>query len=334
MKVLITGGVGYIGSHIVLELLSEGHEVQIVDNLINSSESVVRNLDSLTDKSFLFSRSDVQDEKTLLSVFHAFRPDAVIHMAGLKAVGESSSLPVKYYEENLFSTIVLLKVMSIFDCENLIFSSSATVYGEAIYLPYDENHRVLPTNPYGRTKLFSEEIIRDWARAKSTRSSVLLRYFNPVGAHFSGKIGESPRGVPNNLMPIIAQVATGKIGKLDIFGCDYDTRDGSGERDYIHVTDLAKAHLAALYFGQRNMGTEVFNIGTGRGVTVLEMIQNFELANDIVVPYQIVGRRAGDVASSIASVDKAQELLSWRATLDLNVMCRSVWQWQQHNSQP
>ncbi|MDP5086086.1 MAG: UDP-glucose 4-epimerase GalE [Yoonia sp.] len=331
MRVLVTGGAGYIGSHTVLKLLGQGYEVLVLDNYANSSPQALARVKILAQRGFDIREGDVCDAAFLNDVFADFRPDAVIHFAGLKAVGESNQEPLHYYKKNVSGSITLLECMQAHDCRQIVFSSSATVYGEAEYLPYDEAHPLQPTNPYGRTKLFVEEIIRDWAKSWPAASAVLLRYFNPVGADPSGLIGEDPRAIPNNLVPYIAQVAVGRLDHLNVFGDDYDTRDGTGERDYIHVEDLADAHLAAVRYAQDHKGCEAINIGTGHGTTVLELLAAFEEASGKKIAHQTVAKREGDVARSFASVSKAYDLLGWRAERDVADMCRSTWNWQSNN---
>ena len=331
MRILITGGAGYIGSHTLLELLSKQHEICILDNYSNSSPQALARVAHLTNVGFQQIEGDIRDGDNLNNLFKDFAPEAVIHFAGLKAVGESVSSPLKYYEQNVCGTISLLQAMDRAGCNNLVFSSSATVYGEPQYLPFDEHHPCAPTNPYGRTKYFIEEIVKDWAAANPDACAVLLRYFNPVGAHASGVIGEDPNDIPNNLMPYISQVAAGKLARLQVFGDDYDTRDGSGLRDYIHVVDLAHAHVSALDYAASSKGIETFNIGTGEGATVFEVIRAFEAASKRAIPYDVVRRRPGDVATSIANPAKANDVLGWRAELDLSDICRDAWNWQSKN---
>ena len=331
MRVLLTGGAGYIGSHTLVKLLKQSDDVLVLDNFSNSSPQALERVRRLVQTPFDIREGDVCDAAYLDEVFAEFRPDAVIHFAGLKAVGESNEKPLLYYGQNVSGSIALLSCMQKYDCRQIVFSSSATVYGEALYLPYDEAHPLKPTNPYGRTKFFIEEIIRDWAKSWPQASAVLLRYFNPVGADASGLIGEDPRTIPNNLVPYVSQVAVGRLSHLNVFGDDYDTRDGTGERDYIHVEDLAKAHLAAVRYAQANTGCEAINIGTGKGTTVLELLKAFEDASGQKIAYKVVSKRDGDVARSFASVSKAEELLGWRAERDLNDMCRSTWNWQSKN---
>jgi len=331
MRILVTGGAGYIGSHTLLQLLRERHEVAVLDNYSNSSPEALRRVKLLANADFEIREGDVQDAACLSEVFGGFRPEAVVHFAGLKAVGESSEKPLEYYAQNVGGTIALLKAMQAHDCPRIVFSSSATVYGEAIYLPYDEVHPLQPASPYGRTKYFIEEIIRDWTLSWKDASAVLLRYFNPVGADASGRIGEDPNGIPNNLVPYIAQVAVGRLKQLGVFGNDYDTRDGTGERDYIHVEDLARAHLAAIDYAAGTTGCEAINVGTGRSATVLEMVKAFEKAAQREIPYKIAPRREGDVGSMLAGVAKAERLLGWQARLDIDDMCKTTWKWQSEN---
>ncbi|MDB2584842.1 UDP-glucose 4-epimerase GalE [Alphaproteobacteria bacterium] len=329
MRVLVTGGAGYIGSHTLVELLVAGHEAFVIDNLCNGHEGALARVKQLANKDFGFFESDIRDSEALDKAFLGFKPEAVIHFAGLKAVGESVEQPLTYYENNVAGSIELLKAMDAHDCKKIVFSSSATVYGTPQYLPLDEEHSVSPVNPYGQTKLMVENILKDWVH--DGRSATALRYFNPVGAHVSGRIGEDPHGIPNNLMPYIAQVAIGKREALKIFGDDYETRDGTGERDYIHVTDLAKAHLAALDAMLGQSGFEVYNIGTGSGATVKELLAAYETACGHKLAFEVTGRRSGDVASSVASPKKANERLHWVANLSIDEATSSSWQWQSQN---
>ncbi len=329
MNVLLTGGMGYIGSHTVVVLLRAGHQVVLYDNLSNSSDQVLEKLSQITGRPIPFVKGDVRDTELLKSTLTAHRIDAVIHFAGLKAVGESMDKPVEYYANNVQGTISLLQAMQSVDIKTLVFSSSATVYGEPQYLPLDENHPTSATNPYGRSKLHIEEMLNDVAGSAPDWRIACLRYFNPVGAHESGLIGENPNGVPNNLMPYIAQVATGQRPCLSVFGGDYATEDGTGVRDYIHVMDLAEGHAAALSFLSQTPGWHAINLGTGHGYSVLDMVQAFEKASGCQVPYQIVARRAGDVAACYANPNKASECLNWRATRSLGDMCASTWRFQQ-----
>ncbi|MFD1195247.1 UDP-glucose 4-epimerase GalE [Seohaeicola saemankumensis] len=331
MRVLVTGGAGYIGSHTVLRLLRAKHEVLVLDNFSNSSPEALRRVKGLANADFDICEGDARDRGVLNQAFGDFSPEAVIHFAGLKSVGESQEQPLEYHSQNVAGSIELLAAMKRHDCSRLVFSSSATVYGEAQYLPFDEDHPLQPTNPYGRSKFFTEEIIRDWAASWSDVSAVLLRYFNPVGADTSGRIGEDPSGVPNNLLPYIAQVAVGRLAQLTVFGGDYNTRDGTGERDFIHVEDLARAHLAAINYTVKAKGCVAINVGTGAGATVLEMVKGFKKASGREIPYKIAERREGDVARSVAAVSKAERLLRWSAELGLSDMCESTWHWQSSN---
>lgn len=331
MKVFVTGGAGYIGSHTLVALLTAGHEVCVFDNYSNGSPVALARVRQLTNRDLIDVDGDICDADALTRAVADFEPDAVIHFAGLKAVGESNEVPLRYYQTNVTGSMNLLAAMDAAGCRRIVFSSSATVYGEAQYLPFDEAHPVAPTNPYGRTKAMAEDVIRDWTLSTPGSSAVLLRYFNPVGAHESGRIGEDPQGIPNNLMPFVAQVAIGRRDRLAIFGDDYDTRDGTGERDYIHVVDLAAAHLAALEYSTRTDGCEAINIGTGRGITVRELVAAYERACNRTLPVEIAARRPGDVAISYAATGKAERLLGWRAALDVDAMCTSSWRWQSNN---
>ncbi len=332
MNVLVTGGAGYIGSHTCLELLEKGFGVVVIDNLCNSNPKSLERVQALTGKSLTFYEGDVRDEALLRKIFAAHDIGCVIHFAGLKAVGESVSIPWKYYDNNLNSTLVLTKVMEEVGMKNLIFSSSATVYTADNEMPLREESRTGGcTNPYGWTKYMTEQILSGMARADQEWSIVLLRYFNPVGAHASGQIGEDPRGIPNNLMPYITQVAVGRREFLSVFGSDYDTPDGTGVRDYIHVVDLAKGHVAAMNYAEQNKGCAVFNLGTGVGYSVLDMVKAFEEANGVAVPYQIAPRRPGDIATCYADPARSAELLGWQAEKTLVDMCRDSWHWQSTN---
>ena len=332
MHVFVTGGAGYIGSHTCLELLNQGHRVTVLDNLCNSNpESLVR-VRELTGKELTFVEGDVRDEELLSRVFAENSFDCVIHFAGLKAVGESVSQPWRYYDNNLNSTLVLTKVMEKYGVKQLIFSSSATVYTADNPMPLVETSRTGGcTNPYGWTKYMTEQILSGLCHADPTWSVCLLRYFNPIGAHESGRIGEDPRGIPNNLMPFVTQVAVGRREKLSVFGNDYDTPDGTGVRDYIHVVDLAKGHVAACAYVTAHTGCEVFNLGTGTGYSVLDIVKTFEEVNGVAVPYVITDRRPGDIATCYASPDKSAQVLGWAAEKNLADMCRDSWRWQSQN---
>ena len=331
MKILITGGAGYIGSHTLLELIKAGHKAVVVDSLINGHAEAIGRVGRLTNTDVQLAVGDIRDKLFLESIFTEFAPDAVIHFAGLKAVGESVENPMAYYDVNVSGSRVLLEVMQSQGCHRIVFSSSATVYGEPQYLPYDENHLVAPINPYGWTKFMVEQMLGDWSAAHPERSAISLRYFNPVGAHPSGLIGEDPLGQPNNLMPFIAQVAVGTRSELQVYGDDYDTRDGTGERDYLHVVDLAKAHVLSLEALVSQTGHEIINIGTGRGVTVKEIVEAFETACGHSIKTRIVARRVGDLASYYANSERAQVRLGWAANLSLADMCRDTWTWQSQN---
>jgi len=332
MNVFVTGGTGYIGSHTCVELLSAGHSVVVADNLVNSSAESLRRVERITGKSLVFYETDLRDRDALDGIFSKHDFDCVIHFAGLKAVGESVEKPLMYYENNLTSTMNLLSAMEKHGVKRIIFSSSATVYSQENAMPVDENARTGDcTNPYGWTKFMCEEILRSQARADGALSVMLLRYFNPVGAHPSGLIGEDPRGIPNNLMPYIAQTAAGRREHLNVFGNDYDTPDGTGVRDYIHVVDLSRGHVAAMEYMADRTGTEVINLGTGVGYSVLDMVKAFEKATGIRIPYVIAPRRPGDVATVYADPAKSFRLLGWRAEKTLEDMCRDSWNWQSHN---
>ncbi len=330
-SVLVTGGAGYIGSHACVELLNHGHDVTVVDNLSNSSEESLRRVGEITGRRLDFGRVDLLDAAALEKVFRAKRFDAVLHFAGLKAVGESGEVPLRYYTNNVTGTLVLLETMKRHGVRNLVFSSSATVYGEPAGLPLTEDSPLGPTNPYGRTKLMIEDICRDLARAEKGWRILLLRYFNPVGAHGSGKIGEDPRGIPNNLVPFILQVAVGRRPRLKVFGDDWPTPDGTGVRDYIHVVDLALGHLSALEALPRTEGCVAFNLGTGSGTSVLEMVRAVEETSGQKIPYEVVGRRPGDIAACWADPARAAQGLSWRASRGLREMCADSWRWQKAN---
>ena len=332
MNILVTGGTGYIGSHTVIELLSAGHSVAVVDNLSNSSRVSLRRVEAITGQAVPFYEADIRDREALESVFAAQRFDCCIHFAGLKAVGESVSKPWEYYENNVVGTLTLLDVMRRHGCKNIVFSSSATVYGDPTVIPITENcPKGTCANPYGRTKAMQEDILTDMQYADREWNVVLLRYFNPIGAHASGLIGEDPGGVPNNLMPYITQVAVGRRPYLRIYGNDYDTPDGTGVRDYIHVVDLAKGHVAALAAIRAKSGTAVYNLGTGKGCSVLEVVRAFEKATGISVPYRVEPRRPGDIAESWSDPSKAERELGWKAEKSIEDMCRDSWNWQRRN---
>ena len=327
--ILLTGATGYIGSHTWLELLLAGNRVIGLDNFINSSPLALSRIESLAGQKLEFIEGNVCDKAFLETVFKKYPIKGVIHFAALKAVGESVAQPLRYYQNNLGGLFTLLEVMQENNCKNFVFSSSATVYGDPSEVPINESAPVQPTNPYGQTKLMSEQVLRDLEVSDPSWRVAYLRYFNPVGAHDSGLIGENPNGLPNNLMPFVAQVAVGKLAQLSVYGDDYDTPDGTGVRDYIHVMDLAEGHVAALAYLATHPGLNVFNLGTGRGYSVLEMIKAFEAASGKPVPYQIVPRRAGDVGTSYASVAQATAALKWQARRDLKDMCESGWKFQQ-----
>ena len=330
MKILVTGGAGYIASHTNVLLLEKGYDVVVVDNLSNSCEESIKRVEKMTDKSIVFYKGDCRDEKLLDKVFTENNIDAVIHFAGLKAVGESCRLPLLYYDNNMNSNIVLARVMAKHGCKKIVFSSSATVYGVPKTLPLTEECPLGVTNPYGATKLLGEQFFSDMQRSDNEWHVMLLRYFNPVGAHASGNIGEDPQGIPNNLMPYVSQVAVGKLPYLNVFGNDYPTPDGTGVRDYIHVVDLAEAHIKALEH-ITEYGIGIFNIGTGNGYSVLEMIKAFEKACGHEIPYKIAPRRSGDVAECYAACDKAEKYLGFKAKHNLDDMCRDLWKWQSQN---
>lgn len=328
MKILLTGGAGYIGSHTAVVLAEAGLDVVLYDNLFNSKRTVLDRLEEITGMPLPFVEGDVRDTAHLEETLRKHDVDAVIHFAGLKALGESIEKPIEYYDNNIVGTISLIKAMREAGIKTLVFSSSATVYGDPKYLPLDEEHPTSTTNPYGRSKLQIEEILADVTKADDGWRVACLRYFNPVGAHQSGLIGEDPSDTPNNLVPYIAQVASGKLPYLNIFGNDYDTRDGTGIRDYIHVMDLAEGHRAALDYLATHTGNHIINLGTGRGYSVLEMVKTFEEASGEKVPYQITSRRPGDIATCYAKVDMAHQQLGWRASRSLDEMCSSTWSFQ------
>ncbi len=332
MKILVTGGAGYIGSHTVIELLNAGHEVVIIDNLVNSSRIAVNRVEEITGAKIPFYEVDIRDREKLESVFADHKFDCCIHFAGLKAVGESVAFPWEYYDNNINGTLVLLDVLRKNGCKNIIFSSSATVYGTPAVIPITEDcPKGQCTNPYGQTKSMLEQIMMDMQKADPEWNIVLLRYFNPIGAHPSGRIGESPNGIPNNLMPYITQVAVGKLKELGVFGNDYDTPDGTGVRDYIHVVDLANGHVKALQAIENKCGLAIYNLGTGQGYSVLDLVKAFEEANGIKVPYVIKPRRPGDIATCYSDPSKAERELGWKAQYGVVDMCRDSWRWQKNN---
>lgn len=329
MNILLTGGTGYIASHTAIDLVKAGYNVVLFDNLSNSCRDAVARIESITNQTIPFVEGDVRDTSLLSKTIQDYHVDAVIHFAGLKAVGESVQKPLEYFDNNVGGTVSLLKAMQENQVKILVFSSSATVYGEPKYLPIDEEHPTNPTNPYGRTKLHIEHMLHDIVSSDSKFSVVCLRYFNPVGAHESSLIGESPHGAPNNLMPFVSQVAAGKRAKVNVFGSDYPTVDGTGVRDYIHILDIASGHLAAINFLVTNKGWHIINLGTGLGTSVLEMINQFASSSGRTIPYEFVDRRHGDVASCYASAKKAEKLLKWKAARDLKSICSDAWSWQE-----
>ena len=329
MKILVTGGAGFIGSHTVVELQNAGHEPVILDNLYNASEKVLGRIEAITGKKVPFYQVDIRDREGLNKVFDAEKPEAVIHFAGLKAVGESVKKPWEYYDNNITGTLTLVDVMRQHGCKNIIFSSSATVYGDPAFVPITEEcPKGQCTNPYGWTKSMLEQVLTDIQFADPKWNVILLRYFNPIGAHKSGTMGENPNGIPNNLMPYITQVAVGKLEKLHVYGNDYDTPDGTGVRDYIHVVDLAKAHVKAIDKLRTAPGCFICNLGTGHGYSVLDLVKTFEKVNGVNIPYKIKPRRAGDISTCYASPEKAQKELGWKAGYGIEEMCRDSWNWQ------
>ncbi|MDB2676308.1 UDP-glucose 4-epimerase GalE [Amylibacter sp.] len=330
MRIFVTGGAGYIGSHTCVELLDAGHEVFVVDNLCNGHESALERVRGITNRELQFTNADIRDSDALSVIFNTFKPEAVIHFAGLKAVGESVADPVKYYDINVGGSISLLTAMSKAECKNIVFSSSATVYGKPQYLPYDEEHPTSPVNPYGCTKLMIENIIKDWTNVSTKRRGIVLRYFNPVGAHETGRLGEDPIGIPNNLMPYVAQVADGRLDHLNIFGNDYDTIDGTGSRDYIHVVDLARAHISALNSKILD-NFEVLNVGGGGGTTVLQLIKSFEGVCGHAIEYKYLPRRDGDIAASWADSSKAFKKMGWQPKKNIKQICEDTWRWHRQN---
>ncbi|SMM98536.1 UDP-glucose 4-epimerase [uncultured Candidatus Thioglobus sp.] len=331
MKILVTGGAGYIGTHTCIELIDAGYEVVVVDNLCNASLEGLKRVEGIVGREIPFYQVDVRDKQALINVFEQHQIDAVIHFAGLKAVGESVEKPIEYYDNNVGGTFILAEVMRDFNCKSFVFSSSATVYGDPHTVPIKEDFPLSVTNPYGRSKLMVEDFLQDVFVADDAWHIALLRYFNPVGAHESGLIGEDPNGMPNNLMPYISQVAVGKLEKLSIFGSDYNTPDGTGVRDYIHVVDLAKGHVKALQALQKKPQMLIVNLGTGNGYSVLDMLKAFEKASGKTVAYEIVARRAGDIAACYADPSLAKQLLDWQAENNLEQMCEDTWRWQSQN---
>ena len=332
MKILVTGGAGYIGSHTTIDLLENGYEVVILDNLSNSSPKCIDRINEITGKNVKFYEADIRDAGALNKIFDSEKIDACIHFAGLKAVGESVEKPWEYYENNISGTLVLIDVMRKHGVKNIIFSSSATVYGDPAMIPITEEcPKGQCTNPYGWTKSMLEQILSDIQKADPEWNVILLRYFNPIGAHKSGKIGENPNGIPNNLMPYVTQVAVGKLKELGVFGNDYDTPDGTGVRDYIHVLDLASGHVAAVKKLKENCGLKIYNLGTGKGYSVLDIVKNFEEANGVKIPYSIKPRRAGDIATCYSSAQLAKEELGWEAKYGIREMCEDSWRWQKNN---
>ena len=332
MTVLVTGGAGYIGSHTCVELLDRGFDIVVVDNLVNSTVKSLDRVKEMTGKDFPYYELDIRDKAALDKIFETHKIDCVMHFAGLKAVGESVAMPLEYYDNNLFTTITLCKSMGDHGVKQIIFSSSATVYTGDNEMPLSESSRTgYCTNPYGWTKYMCEQILRDLAKADPEWSVVLLRYFNPIGAHVSGLIGEDPQGIPNNLMPFISQTAIGRREYLSVFGNDYDTHDGTGVRDFIHVVDLAQGHVAAVDYMQDHKGESVFNLGTGTGYSVLDMVKAFERVTGKAVPYKITERRPGDLGMVYASPEKSAEVLGWKAKFGLDEMCRDTWNWQSKN---
>ena len=331
MSILITGGAGYIGSHTCIEMQNAGYDVVVIDNLDNSSSESIRRVEAITGKKVKFYKDDVRDKSALRRIFTENKIDAVIHFAGLKAVGESVAKPIEYYHNNITGTLILLDIMKKYNCKKIVFSSSATVYGDPETVPIKEDFPLSTTNPYGSTKLMIEQILRDVYISDNDWSIILLRYFNPIGAHESGLIGENPNGIPNNLLPYINQVACGKLECLSVFGNDYDTVDGTGVRDYIHVVDLAKGHLKALDKARNFNGVEAYNLGTGTGYSVLQIVKAFEDATGVEVKYKIVERRPGDIATCYADSTKAKNELGWTAEKGIEEMCKDAWRFTQNN---
>lgn len=331
MTILVTGGAGYIGSHTCLELLAAGYDVVVVDNLCNSRKEALRRVEEITGKQVTFYEMDLRDIDGLHEIFQEHAIESVIHFAGLKAVGESVRMPLHYYSNNIAATLGLCQVMEEFGVKNIVFSSSATVYGDPATVPITEDFPLSATNPYGNSKLFIEQILQDLHTADSSWNVGLLRYFNPVGAHVSGRIGEDPNDIPNNLMPYVAQVAVGRLPELSVFGNDYPTPDGTGVRDYIHVVDLAKGHIKAIEKLKTNPGVVIYNLGTGKGYSVLDMVKAFEKASGRKVPYRITARRPGDIAACYADPGKAWKELGWQAEKGIEEMCEDAWRWQSTN---
>ena len=331
MAILITGGAGFIGTHTCIQLIENGHQIVVVDNLSNSQISAIERVKKLSGKDFPFIQGDVRDKTLMRSIFEKHAITAVIHFAGLKAVGESTALPLKYYENNVIGSLTLLEVMQEYEVNTFVFSSSATVYGDPATLPIDETFPLTATNPYGRTKLMVEDILRDLYQADKTWRICILRYFNPIGAHPSGQIGEDPNGIPNNLLPYVAQVAVGRLDTLKVFGNDYPTPDGTGIRDYIHVMDLADGHVQAVNYLLKHQTMITVNLGTGKGYSVLEVINNFSQVSHKAIPYAFNPRRAGDVAANYANPALAKTLFGWTAKRDLKQMCADTWRWQSNN---
>lgn len=331
MNILVTGGAGYIGSHTCLELLENGHDVTVVDNLINSKYESLNRVQELAHRKLTFHQVDLLDKPALEAIFEQTRFDAVIHFAGLKAVGESVQIPLQYYHNNLTGTFTLCQVMQAYQVKNLVFSSSATVYGDPAQVPIQESFPCAPTSPYGRTKWMIEMVLQDLQASDPTWNIILLRYFNPVGAHSSGRIGEDPQGIPNNLLPFIAQVAVGRLPELQVFGADYPTPDGTGVRDYLHVVDLADGHIKALEILKDNPGVKIYNLGTNRGYSVLELVRAFEQASGRKIPFRIGGRRPGDIAVSYADASRANHELGWTSQKTLDEICADTWRWQSNN---
>lgn len=332
MSILVTGGIGFIGSHTVVELQNAGYDVVVLDNLCNAKEKVIDRIEAITGKNVPFYKADIRDREALNKIFESESIDSVIHFAGLKAVGESVQKPLEYYDNNIAGTLILLDVMRQHGCKNIIFSSSATVYGDPAFIPITEEcPKGTCTNPYGWTKSMLEQIMSDMQKADPEWNVVLLRYFNPIGAHQSGTMGENPNGIPNNLMPYITQVAVGKREELGVFGDDYDTPDGTGVRDYIHVVDLAIGHVKALKKIEEKAGLKIYNLGTGVGYSVLDVVKNFEAASGVEIPYSIKPRRAGDIATCYSDATKAKEELGWTAQYGIKEMCADSWRWQKNN---